>query len=64
MKLLTIHQWAGAKFDRPPCEKTLQRWAREGLIWPPARKLGKAWMVPPNARKVDRDDPVLRSVYL
>lgn len=40
MKLMRIQSWAVKTFDRPPCEKTLYRWAREKLIWPPPRKQG------------------------
>lgn len=60
MKLMRIQSWAVKTFDRPPCEKTLYRWAKEKLIWPPPRKQGKAWVVVPSAKKHDRDDPVLK----
>lgn len=62
MKLIRITTWAASKFEDVPADKTLWRWARGGRIWPPPKKVGRNWLVSPDARYVDRDDPVLGSV--
>lgn len=51
-KLITLRAWADARFDPPPAEKTLQRWARECWLLPVPQKFGRTYYVAPDARYV------------
>lgn len=61
MKRIEIKAWTVPDVARQPSIYTRRRWAQGGLIWPPAKKQGRSWTVVPWAKKVDRDDPVLKS---
>lgn len=63
MKRIPLKAWTVPDVSRQPSQKTRRRWARQGLIWPPARKEGRGWWVVPSARKAERDDPVLKPVW-
>ncbi|HEY3982470.1 excisionase [Cedecea sp.] len=46
MKLLTLEEWSKRIYsDTPPTLPTLQRWARNGNIYPPPEKHGKQYRV-------------------
>jgi hypothetical protein len=47
MILLSI--WAGRKFDPPPCQRTLQKWARDGRIYPKPIRIGRPYWVQEDA---------------
>lgn len=51
-KLIPITTWAAARYDPPPSDWTLRRWARDGELWPPPEKVGKEWYVRQDARRV------------
>ena len=52
VKLIPLKSWAATKFERVPHHKTLQRWARQGFIYPAPRKVGKEWLLTPDAEYV------------
>ncbi len=58
MKRITLLAWAAKKFGEPPHQKTLERWARNGHIHPQPVKVGRAWLVTPDANYVDRNGNV------
>lgn len=51
-KLITLRAWAEARFDPPPAEKTLQRWARECWLFPVPMRFGRSYYIEPEARFV------------
>lgn len=55
LTLMTLEQWAKAKFgdNAPKNVTTLRRWARAGKIIPPPNKVGKNYMVKPDAKYHD-----------
>ncbi|MGV2871540.1 excisionase [Colwellia sp. E150_009] len=53
MKLITLQEWANNHFSVKFGDSTLSKWARDGLISPPAKKIGKRWMVHPAAQYVE-----------
>ncbi|HEC1651069.1 TPA: excisionase [Yersinia enterocolitica] len=56
-KLLTLEEWCDEiyKTDKPTIQ-TLQRWARNGNIYPAPEKHGKQYRVKPNAIYIDPKD--------
>ncbi|MDN0124411.1 excisionase [Yersinia aleksiciae] len=56
-KLLTLEEWCDEtyKTDKPTIQ-TLQRWARNGNIYPVPEKHGKRYRVKPNAIYIDPKD--------
>jgi hypothetical protein len=54
-KKITLQAWAEARYDPPPKTKTLQRWARDGWIYPFPEKLGRDWRVAPDAVFIGND---------
>ena len=51
-KSIPVADWAAARYDPPPSAWTLREWCRKGEIWPPAERVGKAWYVASNARRL------------
>lgn len=50
MAFLTLTTWAQQNYpDNPPPLTTLRRWARNGNIYPPPERHGKAYRVDPEA---------------
>ncbi|OHX10478.1 hypothetical protein BI347_22135 [Chromobacterium sphagni] len=48
--LQSLEEWSACQFGRhAPGLATLRRWARDGLIFPPAQKVGRKWLVEPSA---------------
>jgi hypothetical protein len=54
---ITLQAWAARKFDPVPHRNTLQRWARDGSIVPRPFKLGRDYMVRPDARYINEPAP-------
>jgi hypothetical protein len=52
-KLLTLLEWAGEHYKTPPSLRTLQRWTREGLIYPAPELHGREYKVHPDAVYVE-----------
>lgn len=52
---ITLQAWAQKKFSPVPHHNTLHRWAKEGMIVPAPFKMGRDYMVTPNARH--RNEP-------
>ncbi|NUU68178.1 excisionase [Enterobacteriaceae bacterium BIT-l23] len=52
-KLLTLLQWADAHYETPPSLRTLQRWTREGRIYPAPELHGREYKVQHDAVYVD-----------
>lgn len=46
---VSLEKWAAKNYDPPPHIDTLRAWARDGKIYPPAQKVGKAYYVDENA---------------
>jgi hypothetical protein len=54
---ITLQAWAEKKFDPVPHRNTLRRWADDGSIVPKPFKLGRDYMVVPDARHVNEPAP-------
>lgn len=64
-KKITLQDWADANYAKPPAAKTLQRWARDGWIFPLPEKHGRSYQVEAHARYVgpNPDPRVIASMY-
>jgi hypothetical protein len=52
-RILTLHAWAHDEFgEAMPSPQTLQNYAKLNMISPPAKKVGRRWMVEADARYV------------
>lgn len=70
----TLHEWAVEGFgDAKPSPQTLQHYAKSNMIFPPAKKVGRRWMVETGARYVgifakplinEMDYPLLRRILM
>lgn len=59
-RLISLHEWAIEEFgDAAPCKATLSRYAKNGMIYPPALKVGRSWMVEKDARFVGLSEPLI-----
>jgi hypothetical protein len=58
---ISLEKWGAKNYDPAPHIDTLRKWAREGRIYPPAAKVGKAYYVDENA--VFSDDARPRLVH-
>lgn len=47
---ITLHEWARRQFDKPPNRDTLRRWARDFKIYPLPEKVGREYLVTPDAK--------------
>ena len=52
-RYVTLQEWAGMMFSKIPHNNTLRRWANDGKISPPPRKVGKSWQVKRDAQYVE-----------
>ncbi|MBU9823903.1 excisionase [Rahnella perminowiae] len=60
-RLIPLYEWAIEEFgDHAPCKVTLSRYAKFGMIYPPALKVGRSWMVEKDARFVGLSEPLIR----
>lgn len=57
-KLISLDEWAKAKYGTPPHANTLRRWARDGFIQPAAVKQGRAYLVREDAVYSDYRNPI------
>jgi hypothetical protein len=64
-KKITLQTWAGQRYETVPHRNTLQRWARDGWIFPLPEKHGREYVVEPHARFVgpNPDPNVIASAY-
>ncbi|MCY1301381.1 Excisionase-like protein [compost metagenome] len=46
---ISLEKWGAKNYDPAPHIDTLRKWAREGRIYPPAAKVGRAYYVDENA---------------
>ncbi|CAJ0773056.1 excisionase [Ralstonia chuxiongensis] len=60
---ISLSKWAAKNYDPPPHIDTLRAWARDGKIYPPAQKIGKAYYVDENAVHVSELETVPRLVH-
>lgn len=52
-RMLTLLEWAKEEFgDNAPSERLLKKYAKGLMIVPPAKKVGREWMVDRDARYV------------
>lgn len=59
-RLLPLYEWAIEEFgDAAPGKATLCRYAKFGMIYPPALKVGCRWMVEKDARFVGLSEPLI-----
>lgn len=49
-RYITLQAWAERRFGIAPHRNTLHRWAKDGSIVPAPFKLGREYMVTPDAR--------------
>lgn len=49
---ITLQEWAAREYAKVPHRNTLQRWARDGWIFPIPEKHGRTYMVESHARFV------------
>lgn len=59
---ITLQAWAARKFDPAPHSNTLHRWARDGMIIPAPCKIGRDYMVTPDAVHVNEPAPSKRLI--
>lgn len=60
-RLKTLYEWAIEEFgDSAPCKATLCNYAKHNMIYPPALKAGRHWMVEANARYIGMVKPLIR----
>lgn len=60
-RLKTLYAWAIDEFgDSAPCKATLRNYAKHNMIYPPALKAGRHWMVEANARYIGTVKPLIR----
>jgi len=50
---ISLEKWGARNYDPPPHIDTIRGWAREGKIYPPPRKVGRAYYVEEHAVHVD-----------
>ena len=60
---ITLSKWAARNYDPPPHISTLRAWARDGKLYPPAQKIGKAYYVDENAVHVSEIESAPRLVH-
>jgi len=70
----TLYEWADEEFgDAQPSSDTLHKYAKSNMIFPPAQKIGRRWMVEKEARYVGllakpqikaTDHPILKRILM
>ncbi|CAI0968077.1 excisionase [Serratia quinivorans] len=70
----TLYEWADEEFGgAQPSSSTLQKYAKSNMIFPPAQKIGRRWMVETGARYVgvlakarikETDHPILKRILM
>lgn len=53
-KLITLREWADARYSVFYPDSTLASWARKNRISPKPEKIGRQWMVHPNAIYIEK----------
>lgn len=57
-RLITLEAWLAATYGSGvPSVNTARRWVREGRIWPPPEKHGRAYYLKSDARYIDPANP-------
>jgi hypothetical protein len=56
---ITLEAWAAKYWDPAPSIHTLRLWTRNGRIFPWPEKAGRTYYVDPNARYLEKDDPMM-----
>ena len=51
---LRLDEWLKRQFEPAPAIRTARLWIRDGKIWPPPVKVGRAYYVDQNATFQDR----------
>lgn len=49
---ITLEAWAAKHYDPAPSQYILRRWVRAGEVLPEPEKVGHAYYVVPNARRI------------
>lgn len=49
---ILLAEWAKLRYDPPPSDWTLRRWARDGELHPPPEKVGRNYYVDPATRRI------------
>lgn len=51
---MTLQEWAIKQYGQhAPCKATLCSWARNGNLFPQPQKIGRQWLIDPNAQYVE-----------
>lgn len=59
---ILLADWAAAHYNPAPSMWTLRQWVRDGQIYPPPEKVGRAYYVAKDARRTVNDGPRLSLV--
>lgn len=54
-KKVTLRTWAEQRFEKVPCSNTLRAWARDMKIYPFPEKVGREYLVLPDAIYIGND---------
>ena len=58
---VVLEEWAESEFGKPiPGKASLHKFAKNGMISPPARKVGRHWRVECNAKFVGIEKPMTK----
>lgn len=61
-RLILLQEWASDEFgDSAPGKATLNKYAKNGMIYPLPLKVGRSWMVEKTARYVGAIEPLIRT---
>lgn len=52
---IPLTEWAKRRYDPPPSDWVLRKWAREGELYPQPELVGRAYYVDENARRLTGD---------
>lgn len=58
VKMIPVEIWAAGKYAPPPSAWILARWCRDGEIHPEPERVGRAWFVAENAKRMTTAQPV------
>lgn len=59
---ILLSDWAERNYSPAPSRWTLRQWVRDGQIYPPPEKVGRAYYVAPDACRTVNDGPRLSLV--
>lgn len=64
-KLITLEAWILANYGEPrPALRTVRKWNAAGNLVPAARKQGRTYYIPANARYIAANEPIPKQSIL